>query len=110
MRAAKALAALIATLILGQGVRPSAQERDAPATGSTAVLSWAAFECSMYADMSGEPASEHERLFKLGYDAGKRFLEAARAGAISEAEIKEKVPIGFSWHAAGPTNRLAPSL
>jgi hypothetical protein len=79
------------------------QRTEQPVSGDTAVLSWAAFECSMFAEMSGQPQQEHERLFKLGYDEGKRFLEAARAGAISESEIRAKAPIGFTMNASGPT-------
>jgi hypothetical protein len=38
--------------------------------------------------MSGNK-DEHARLFTLGYDAGKRFLEGIQDGTIADEELKE---------------------
>ena len=42
----------------------------------TAVLVWSALECSQYAMLAGKTAQETERLFGLGYENGKRFVQA----------------------------------
>lgn len=73
-----------------------------PPTGDSAMLSWSAFECSTYAGMAGHQ-DEQKRLFQLGYDSGKRYLDALQQGAISEKDIQAKAPMAFSMNASGPT-------
>jgi hypothetical protein len=73
------------------------------ATAVDGLLAWSAFECSTYSEMSGEPTKETERLFLLGYEAGRRFFDAVLKKEISEAEVQSKVPIGLLWNAQGPT-------
>ncbi|MBV6862923.1 hypothetical protein [Xanthomonas euvesicatoria] len=63
--------------------------------------SWSAFECSAYADVL-EKSSEHERLFRYGYEQGKAFIEAARAGHVKEADLQSISPSGFLMLAKGP--------
>jgi hypothetical protein len=82
-----------------------AQGTKGAVTGDTAVLAWAALECSVYAEMAGRDLKEQERLFQLGYQSGLRFLDAARKGTLTEEEIRQKVPIGFK--ASGPTADFA---
>lgn len=85
------------TPLLGQAV-------DAAPSGDLAALVLSAFECSVYSGFSHQPEEETRRLFQLGYDAGKQFLEAARRGLISEEDMQEKVPMRFHLNAAGPTD------
>ncbi len=68
----------------------------------TAVLAWTAFECSQYARMAGEPEQEAARLFRLGYEKGKRFAESARNTELSE-ELRSKMPVGVLRVMNGPT-------
>lgn len=63
---------------------------------------WSAFKCSTYASMA-DKTKEAERLFKLGYDLGKVFLEAVEAGKLSREEIREAVPVGVLLRLQGPT-------
>ena len=65
-------------------------------------LSWSALECSRYASLSGQP-QETERLFRLGYDSGKRFFDAVLSKEISEEEARKHTPVGLLWLASGPT-------
>jgi hypothetical protein len=72
------------TTATGEGTTSSA-----PPNGETALLSWSAFTCVMFAE---ETQVEQERLFLLGYDSGKQFLEAARKGVITKEEMKKSAP------------------
>lgn len=79
-----------------------AQHSDAqPPKANTARLMWSAFSCAAFAEMSGDK-KEHERLFKLGYRAGKAFVDSVRTKTISDTELKE-APVGVLWHMGGPT-------
>lgn len=102
-----ALAAL--QLVLGAGCVDSSAVAESASggvvTGDTARLSWSAFECSVYAEMAGKDSKEQQRLFQLGYDSGRRFLDAARKGLLTEEEVRNRVPIGFK--ASGPTTDFA---
>ena len=46
-------------------------------------IMWSAFQCSTYAELS-DYKSEQERLRLVGLNAGRTFLEALKAGQISE--------------------------
>jgi len=74
------------------------------ATANMALLAWNAFQCFTFGEMAGEPKGELERLFELGYESGKRFIDAAIRGGITEDEFRRKVPIGL-WPIGlqGPT-------
>ena len=72
-------------------------------TRDTAVLVWSAFECSQYAGLAGKPEQETERLFSLGYENGKRFLEAVSTKKISEEELRTTVPTSVLFVMYGPT-------
>jgi hypothetical protein len=49
----------------------------------------AAFECSIFvAFMSADGDTESERLFQIGYDSSMAFLEAVRAGEVTEQEYR----------------------
>src|SRR3954471_24767792 len=55
-------------------------------------IMWSAFECSTYAELS-DYNSEQERLHLVGLNAGRTFLEAMKAGQVSEQALREAVPI-----------------
>lgn len=69
---------------------------------SDAHLAWSAWECATFAGYAGEEA-EQSRLFQLGYGAGRRYVEALRAGRITNDEIQNEVPIGVSLLMSGPS-------
>ena len=62
---------------------------------------WAAFECAALADVAG--TREGQRLFDIGYNQGKVFVEAVQAGKVAEQDIKEKVPFAMLLLLHGPT-------
>jgi len=94
-----ALTAVIA--IPFSGCNAAHAESQAP-TAQTGVMVWAAFQCSTYASLANN-SSEKARLFTLGYESGKRFLEAIAAGKIAEADITKTVPIGITVRFGGPS-------
>jgi hypothetical protein len=52
---------------------------------------WAAFTCSALADAAGN-AKERQRLFSIGYEQGKMFLDAIKAGKIDNQDFDNNVP------------------
>jgi hypothetical protein len=64
-------------------------------------IMWSAFECSAFAELS-EYKTEQERLYLVGLNAGRAFLEAMKAGQISEQAVKDDVPINVLQRLAGP--------
>jgi hypothetical protein len=69
---------------------------------------WSAFQCSTYAEMSDTlvDKSEQERLHLVGLNAGRTFLEAMKAGQISEQALREAVPINVLQRLEGPSNEV----
>ena len=68
--------------------------------------SWSAFECAAFADVLGK-AQDHERLFKYGYEQGKVFIEAVRAGRVDEKDLTSISPSEFLMLAKGPSADFA---
>jgi len=66
-------------------------------------IMWSAFQCSTYAELS-ENKNEQQRLFVVGLNAGRAFLEAMKAGQISEQAAKDEVPINVLSRLEGPSN------
>ena len=64
---------------------------------------WSAFSCSTWASHFGDQ-KEAERLFLFGYEQGKKFLGAARAGKIIDEDFRQEVPIGISMSLWGPND------
>jgi hypothetical protein len=81
-----------------------AKESDIHPKANTARIMWSAFSCATFAEMSGDK-KEQGRLFELGYETGKIFVDGVRTKTISEAEIEE-APVGVLWHVAGPTTEF----
>jgi hypothetical protein len=48
--------------------------------------------------------NEQERLYLVGLNAGRAFLEAMKAGQISEQAAKDEVPINVLQRLEGPSN------
>lgn len=68
-------------------------------------LTWSAFTCATYAEMSGDN-EEQQRLFTIGYEAGKRFLAAIRDQSVPEVEL-QKTPWIVLMLAGGPSVEFA---
>ncbi len=75
-----------------------ASEEDAKAS----MVMWAAFECSTYAEMSGDP-SRQGVLFEHGLSAGKQFFAAIENGTITAEEQHKHVPYIVHLLASGPS-------
>ena len=65
-------------------------------------VSWSAFECSSLASVMNE-GKEQERLFALGYQQGKAFIDALQKNRIELKDRNEQVPSGFLLLLQGPT-------
>ena len=68
-------------------------------------IMWSAFECSALAELA-ENKSEQERLYLVGLNAGRTFLEAMKAGQISQQALNEAVPINVLQRLEGPDNEF----
>ena len=68
-------------------------------------IMWSAFQCSAYAELA-ENKNEQERLYLVGLNAGRTFLEAMKAGQISEQAAKAEVPINVLQRLEGPSNEF----
>ncbi|MDO8401471.1 MAG: hypothetical protein Q7T45_27055 [Bradyrhizobium sp.] len=63
---------------------------------------WSAFQCGIYAEMSGE-RQEQARLFVVGIKAGRDFIDAINKNQIPPEVAKREVPIGVNLVFGGPT-------
>jgi hypothetical protein len=88
------------------GTVPGTQAAATPVSGEAGRLLWVALQCSEYAKMSGKAEQEVERLFRLGYENGQRFIEGVGDHTIAEAEVRSKVPMGVTAALAGPTTEF----
>ncbi len=68
-------------------------------------IMWSAFQCSAFAEL-GDNKNEQERLYLVGLNAGRTFLEAMKAGQISEEAVKADVPINVLQRLEGPSNEF----
>ena len=66
---------------------------------------WSAFQCSAFAELA-EEKNEQERLYLVGLNAGRTFLEAMKAGQISQQALNEAVPINVLQRLEGPDNEF----
>jgi hypothetical protein len=92
--------AFVALLCTLTGALYAQSSREFAVMGRTA---WASFECAALASQMKDRA-EQERLFNVGYEAGKKFLEALQSNKIERKHISEEVPIGFTLLIAGPSS------
>jgi hypothetical protein len=63
---------------------------------------WSAFQCGIYAEMSGE-REEQARLFDVGIKAGRDFIDAINKKQIPPDVAEREVPIGVNLVFGGPT-------
>lgn len=75
-----------------------ASEEDAKA----AMVMWTAFECGLYAEMTGD-RDRQAFLYERGIEAGKQFFAAVEAGTITEEEQRKHVPYMLPMLAQGPS-------
>jgi hypothetical protein len=66
-----------------------------------ALVMWSAFSCATYAEISGNKP-EQERLFEVGYNAGRTFVDGFKNKTITETEAKD-APLGVLMLLSGPT-------
>ena len=62
---------------------------------------WAAFACAAVTDIIGEDAEEN-RLFKIGYEQGKTFIDAIKSGKVEQKDLNNEVPITITFVLKGP--------
>jgi hypothetical protein len=67
--------------------------------GRYALSAW---QCFAYASNAGKK-EEVERLFNVGLEAAKKFLDAARANKISREDANSNTPMIVLWSSQGPT-------
>ena len=87
---------LLLALAIASGPSQAQQTDQSPDPGR---LMWAAFVCSTYAEMFDDRI-ERERLFTLGYAAGRRLLDD---WATLPEERRRGIPVGVLLRLAGPS-------
>ncbi len=95
MRVAK-----LAVLIFLAASIPSAATAQSAARESERMM--AHWRCSVWASMTNDPAGSQDH-FERGLESARTFVEAARAGQISESDWNETVPVGVALTMSGPT-------
>ncbi len=93
------IAAIFLTTIISINIHSTVYAKDEET--NLGRLMWSAFSCATYAELSGSK-DEQARLFLIGYNAGKAFLEGVKNGTISEAQA-QKAPIGVLMNLGGPS-------
>ena len=68
-----------------------------------AVRMMAHWRCSVWASMTNDRAGSEDQ-FEKGLQSARMFIEAARAGKISESDWDETVPVGVALTMSGPSN------
>lgn len=96
---------LTLALLIGCGAAADSSNAAQPVSADSARLAWSAFECSQYANMIGDKAQE-ERLFKVGLDAGRSFIDALKANRISKDDIYSKAPVALMAVVSGPSTEF----
>jgi hypothetical protein len=67
---------------------------------------WSLFECTALASYTKNNA-EAERLFSLGYETGKTFIGALKAGKIKSEDLRNYMPWTMSEKLSGPSADFA---
>lgn len=69
-------------------------------------LAFSAWDCAALSALAGDDTDEFERLFFLGYENARLFLEAAKRGELSR-EAQSQVPMGLTLNlTGGPTTEF----
>jgi len=96
----KFIVAVIAGLLLAQ---PAPADSPKAERYETLVHSvWSAFQCSVLAEKSRNPA-EQKRLFRFGYDQGLKVIAALESGAAGAKELGSDAPFSMLLLLQGPT-------
>jgi hypothetical protein len=93
---------LFAVILLAAGIPTAAIGATSEQYAKKGRELWAAFECSILASELGNQ-NESKRLFMLGYNDGKTFIDADQKGAISQNDLNNKVPIIVLMLLNGPS-------
>ena len=90
------LLALAATLCLvGE-----ARAQTAPEYVQLGKKIWSAFQCTVAAERTGN-VKEQERLWQLGYDSGRAFIQAVEDKKVKK-DIRLKIPLYITLNLNGP--------
>ena len=97
---------LFSTLIF---ILSIAQAGEAPQDQSPAresLVMMAHWDCATWAGMANDTEGRAEHHFLRGLESGRRFVEAARSGAISEDDWDSTVPVYVALSMQGPTSEF----
>lgn len=95
---------MLATLIF---ILSIAQAGEAPQDRSPArdsLVMMAHWDCATWAGIANDTEGRAEHHFQRGLESGRRFVEAARSGSISEEEWDSTVPVYVAMSMGGPTS------
>jgi len=67
---------------------------------------WSLFECTVLASYTKDNM-EAERLFQLGYENGKTFIEALKAGKVKNEDLRKHMPWAMGEKLSGPSTEFA---
>ena len=95
----KKIAKVIAAFVFLAGTNVIAHGQDKGINLGRLAVS--AFICSTFAEYA-EKKDEQRRLFKIGYEAGKKLLEGVMNKTLPEEQIS-KAPLFFTLRLGGPT-------
>jgi hypothetical protein len=90
---------LLAMLSLWAAGASAQSETEKARLGRTLYI---AFQCATYASLA-EKKDEHERLFTLGIDSGRKFLKAVVNNEVSREAVSSVVPVGVTLLLQGPS-------
>jgi hypothetical protein len=62
---------------------------------------WSLWSCAVLAGYTND-TPEAERLFNLGYEAGKTFVDAVRAGKVQQEDLRKHMPWLLGEKISGP--------
>ena len=86
------LVRILAALMLGLLASTAAQAQTSEEYAVMGARAWHAFECSTLTDKTKSP-DERQRLFNLGYEQGKAFIEAWQSDKVKWGDVSRYVPI-----------------
>ena len=64
---------------------------------------WSAFTCATYAEKAGK-TEEQLRLFMLGYNEGKEFIDAIHTEKTTQEALRSNTPTGVMMRLSGPSD------
>lgn len=67
---------------------------------------WSLFECTVLASYT-KNGTEAEKHFQLGYQTGKTFIEALKAGKVKNEDLRKHMPWAMGEKLNGPSIEFA---